>query len=59
MVPKRVIVLVWDVWEGYHVRNVPTSSHVDLGVIGAGWNHGGEKYRFQQGGDGGEVAMFE
>lgn len=40
-----VIVLVWDVWEGYHVRNVPTSSRLDLGVVVAGLNYGGEKRR--------------
>lgn len=43
----------------YYVRNVPTSSRLDLEVIERGSNCGGEKcrFRFRSSGDGDEVAM--
>jgi hypothetical protein len=39
------------------VRNVPTSSRLDLEVIEIGSNRGGEKCHFRSSGDGDEVAM--
>jgi hypothetical protein len=41
------------------VRNVPTSSRLDLEVIEIGSSRGGEKcrFRFRSSGDGDEVAM--
>jgi hypothetical protein len=39
------------------VRNVPTSSRLDLEVVEIGSSCGGEKCRFRSSGDGDEVAM--
>jgi hypothetical protein len=43
----------------YCVRNVPTSSRLDLEVVEIGSSRGGEKCRFRSSSDGNEVAMDE